>query len=134
MALAGPAANFTLAILAGVVIEVGLRTHYLAAPDSFGFSSVVDAAAPGAAEGVAKFLSLMFSLNILLGTFNLIPVPPLDGFNAIPVFLSEGAGRRYLGWAYSMRAYSLIGLIVVWQFFGKVFWPIFDLAVQTLYR
>ena len=95
---------------------------------------MVDGAAPGIAEGIARFLSLLFSLNILLGTFNLIPVPPLDGFNAIPILLSEDGGRKYLGWADSMRAYSFIGLLVSWQIFGKLFWPIFTTAVQTLYR
>ena len=134
MALAGPAANFALAIFAGVAIQIGLHIHFLVAPDAVGFASVVDGAMPGAAEGVAKFLSLLFSLNILLGTFNLIPLPPLDGFNAIPLFLSEKGGRRYLGWADSVRAYSLIGLILSWQIFGKLFQPIFDLALQTIYR
>jgi Zn-dependent protease len=134
MALAGPAANFTLAILAGVAIKIGLRTHVFAIPDEFAFSSIVDVATPGLAEGVAKLLSLFFSLNVLLGTFNLIPVPPLDGFNAIPLLLSENGGRRYLAWADSVRAYSFVGLLVGWVLFSKVFQPIFELAVQTLYR
>ena len=87
----GPAANFTLAILAGVSIQIGLHAHVFAAPDAIGFSSVVDAATPGFAEGAAKFFSLLFSLNILLGSFNLIPLPPLDGFNVIPLFLPRMA-------------------------------------------
>jgi Zn-dependent protease len=134
MALAGPAANFILTILAGVAIQIGLHAHYFAAPDALGFSSVVDPAAPGMAEGAARFLSLLFSLNILLGTFNLIPLPPLDGFNVLPLFMSESGGRRFLNWADSVRNYSFIGLILSWQFFGRLFRPIFDLAVQTLYR
>lgn len=135
MALAGPAANFILVILAGVAIQIGIHLHLLAAPDGVGFSSVVDAAMPGGlAEGVAKFLSLLFSLNILLGTFNLIPVPPLDGFSVIPLFLSEEQGQRYLSWADSARTFSLAGIFVAWQLYGKMFWPIFTVAVQTLYR
>jgi Zn-dependent protease len=134
MALAGPAANFTLAILAGVSIQIGLHAHVFAAPEAIGFSSVVDAAAPGMAEGAAKFFSLLFSLNVLLGSFNLIPLPPLDGFNVIPLFLPENGGRRFLTWADSMRTYSLIGLILSWRLFGSVFQPIFGWAVQTLYR
>jgi Zn-dependent protease len=134
MALAGPAANFILAILAGVVIEIGLHTHFFIPPESLEFASVADGATAGLADGAAKFLSLLFSLNILLGTFNLIPVPPLDGFNAVPIVLSEEGGRRYLGWADRVRAYSIVGLIVAWQLYGKMFWPIFDQAVQMLYR
>jgi Zn-dependent protease len=133
MALAGPAANFALVILAGVAIQVGLHMQFFV-PGNGDYSTVVDAAGPGVAEGLARFLSLLFSLNILLGTFNLIPLPPLDGFNAIPVFLSENGGRRYLGWANSVRAYSLIGLILSWQIFGRLFGPIFRIALETLYR
>ena len=134
MALAGPAANFTLAILAAIAIQIGVHTQFLV-PGQIDFSNVVAAATPGGvAEGVAKFLSLLFSLNILLGTFNLIPVPPLDGFNVIPLALSEEQGQRYLGWADSLRSFGIIGLVVAWQVYGKMFWPIFTLAVQTLYR
>jgi len=134
MALAGPAANFLLAILAAVAIKIGLGMHFLSAPDSPEFANVVNGATPGVAEAVAQLLSLLFSLNLLLGTFNLIPFPPLDGFNVIPIFLSDDGGRKYLGWADSMRAYSFIGLLLSWQFFGRLFWPIFETAVQTLYR
>jgi Zn-dependent protease len=134
MALAGPAANFTLAILAGLSIQVGLHAHFFTAPDAIGFSSVVDAATPGMAEGAAKFFSLLFSLNILLGSFNLIPLPPLDGFNVIPLFLPVNAGRRFLLWADKMRTYSLIGLILSWRLFGSLFEPIFAFAVRTIYR
>jgi len=134
MALAGPAANFTLAILAGLAIQVGLHSQFFVAPDSIGFSSVVDAAAPGVAEGAAKFLSLLFSLNILLGSFNLIPLPPLDGFNALPFLMSENGARHFFDWADSVRAYSFIGLILSWRLFDSMFQPIFGLAIQTLYR
>lgn len=133
MALAGPAANFLLATLAGLAILIGLRMHLLVQPEYAEFASVADAATAGW-EGIAKFLSLMFSLNILLGTFNLIPVPPLDGFNAVPLLLSEEGGRRYLGWADSVRAYSIIGLILALQIYGRLFEPIFGHAVQLIYR
>jgi Zn-dependent protease len=133
MALAGPAANFTLAILAGIAIQIGLRTHVFAVPDTFEFSRLVDAA-PGVAEGIGRFLSLLFSLNILLGSFNLIPLPPLDGFSIIPIGLPDDAARRYLDWADTIRSYSLIGIMLSWQIFDRVGRPIFRLAVQTLYR
>lgn len=135
MALAGPAANFILVILAAIAMKVGVHSGVLAEPDGFGLTSVVDAVtAGGLADGMAKFLSIVFSLNILLGTFNLIPVPPLDGFNVVPLFLSEGQGQRYLEWADSVRRYSLVGLMVAWLLYYKMFWPIFTVAVQTLYR
>ena len=111
-----------------------MHAHVFAPPGSGRFFEHVDSLSPGFAEGVARFLSLLFSLNVLLGTFNLIPVPPLDGFNAIPILLSEEGGRRYLSWADSVRTYSIIGLVLGWVIFNKVSTPIFDIALRTLYR
>lgn len=36
-------------------------------------------------------------LNILLGIFNLLPVPPLDGSKVLALFLPEEASKTYLG-------------------------------------
>ena len=82
MALAGPAANFILVILAAVCIHVGIMTGAFRMPESVGFTHVVEAARSGNAAFGATFLSILFVLNLLLGTFNLLPVPPLDGNTA----------------------------------------------------
>src|ERR1700730_18317503 len=57
MALAGPAANFTLMILAGVAIRVGMLSGIFRMPDSAGFTHITDAAVPGVAGFAATFLS-----------------------------------------------------------------------------
>jgi len=41
------------------------------------------------------FLDIMMWLNILLGVFNLIPVPPLDGSHVLRHFLAEPIRRAY---------------------------------------
>jgi len=133
MALAGPAANFILAAIAVLCIHAGLLTGIFTPPYSVEFSTVVDAASPGVAEGAAKFLSLLFSLNVLLGTFNLLPFPPLDGFNALCIFLSDNTGRKFLEFGDSIRRYSLIGLFLSWRIFGSIYPGIFSLALKTLY-
>jgi hypothetical protein len=38
-------------------------------------------------------LSILFSLNLLLAAFNMLPVPPLDGITAIGLVLSENARK-----------------------------------------
>ena len=40
-------------------------------------------------DGEMRFLSILFVLNLLLGTFNLLPVPPLDGHNVITLLMSD---------------------------------------------
>jgi len=131
MAMAGPVANFTLAILAGVAMRIGLAVGAFA-PGALGFTQLVGAPGGGVAEGLGTFLSILFALNILLGTFNLIPVPPLDGASVITAILPHGLALKYLELS-SNRMFSLIGLVVAWQIFGPLFWPIFGFAADVLY-
>jgi Zn-dependent protease len=133
MALAGPAANFLLAILAAIAVHAGIGIGLFTAPEFARFTQIVDPASPGLAEGLAKFLSLLFSLNILLGAFNLIPFPPLDGFNAVCILMTESAARRFRGLGASIRRYSLVGLMVSWFIFERIYGPIFAFAFKALY-
>lgn len=133
MALAGPAANFLLAILAAIAVHAGIGLGLFTAPESARFTQIVDPTSPGLAEGLAKFLSLLFSLNILLGAFNLIPFPPLDGFNAVCILMTEKVARRFVELGASIRNYSFIGLLLSWRIFESIYGPIFALAFKALY-
>ena len=133
MSLAGPGANFTLAILAGILIHIGIWTGTFGYPESASFMHVVEPATAGIAAGAAMFVSLMFSLNLLLGTFNLMPVPPLDGFGALGVLVSEDLARRIQNFGRSLGVLSMIGLLLVWQVFGPLFQPVFSFAMRALY-
>jgi Zn-dependent protease len=133
MSLAGPGANFALTILAALFIHAGIWTGVFAHPDSANFTTIVVQSKPGAAEGAAVLLSVMFSLNLLLGTFNLLPVPPLDGFGAVGLLLSEQNALRFQELGAQMRAFSMIGLLIAWKVFNPLFDPIFTLALRALY-
>ena len=133
MSLAGPGANLTLAVLAGLSIRIGIWAGVFAPPESVSFTSIATALKPGVAEGAATLLSVLFSLNLLLCAFNLLPVPPLDGFSAIGVFLPEETGRRFQQLGLRIRAFSMIGLLIAWRLFDPVFNPIFMLSLRTLY-
>lgn len=133
MALAGPAANFTLVILAAVGIHAGIAMGAFVPPGRVGFTSVVEAAAPAsAAGGLAALLSILFSLNLLLGTFNLIPLPPLDGSTAIGLILPQGAARRVADFGRN-RTLALVGLLIAWKLFDYLFRPVFIAALNLLY-
>src|SRR5665213_645083 len=98
MALAGPAANFTLVILSALAIRAGIAFGVFRAPESAGFTHIAEAAVPGIAGFAATFLSILFVLNLLLGTFNLFPMPPLDGHTGITIFMSPSTALRFLNW------------------------------------
>ena len=133
MSLAGPGANFTLVILAGLAIQAGIFAGVFAHPNAVRFTRVVVSAAPGIGEGAAAVLSVLFSLNLLLGAFNLLPLPPLDGFGAIGLLLPEAAAQRFQDFGAQIRGFSMIGLMIAWRVFDPLFGPIFLLALKLLY-
>ena len=134
MALAGPAANFTLMILAGIAIRVGVAAGYFRAPLFIrGYSDLVSSAPSGDPTFITSALSILFVLNLLLGTFNLIPVPPLDGHAGIMVLMPETAAHHYLDWVHRSGSFALIGILIAWQLFDRIFNPVFLFALHVLY-
>ncbi|MFQ5524914.1 MAG: site-2 protease family protein [Thermoanaerobaculia bacterium] len=132
MALAGPGANLLLVVLAAIVIFVGVGSGFFAAPDSVFFSQVTAGAGEGPVEAVAFVLSVFFSLNLVLLILNLIPVPPLDGYGALPLILPESALEAYRGFS-SQPMIGWIGILVAWRLFDYIYHPVFLFAVNLLY-
>ncbi|HTS70108.1 MAG TPA: site-2 protease family protein [Terriglobia bacterium] len=132
MALAGPVANLTLTLIAFLAIRIGIFTGALEPPRSAQFTRVVVAAHPGFMEGVATLLSIVFSLNLLLAIFNLLPIPPLDGHGAICLFFTEDFARRFLQ-ATRNPTLAIVGLIASWKVFGYLYSPLFLIALSVLY-
>ena len=133
MSLAGPAANFLLALGAAVLIHIGILLGFLRMPASVGFTRIVAADTAGAAEGLAVFLSILFSLNVLLGVFNLLPFPPLDGYSALGLFTSERGAMVLENFRRTIAPYAGIGLLLSWTFFDRIFDPVFRIALNLLY-
>ncbi len=131
MAAAGPAANFLLVLIAAGAIRLGIATGYFSVPTS-GLSLETLAVGPaGAAQGLALFASVLFSINLILGCFNLIPLPPLDGYAIVPIALSERMREKWFGMFAGGGA--LMGLIIAWVVFDRVMPPVFRTAIGWLY-
>lgn len=132
MALAGPGANFVLVLIAAVAIRGGMALGYLRMPESVGFTHITEAASPGSAEFAATFLSILFVLNVLLGTFNLLPVPPLDGHTGVTLFMNEGTALRFLDWSRN-QGFGMMGIVLAWVLYDRIFGTIFGFALTLLY-
>jgi len=122
MALAGPAANYTLMLLATIGLRVGESMGWLQRnPET------------GQANLLFVILRVFFSLNLLLGTFNLLPVPPLDGSAGIMLFMSENRAQRYLDWLRG-SGYAMVGLLVGLLVFRYFYGPVENFATNLLLR
>ena len=111
-ALAGPASNFLLALLA------------------MGGMRLVSALAPvnGVVIWFFYFLMNLAILSIGLGLFNLIPIPPLDGSKVLFSLLPEKA-------YYTLMRYERYGmvimLLIVWLDLGSSY---LSAAILTVYQ
>jgi len=132
MSLAGPTANLLLVLIASLLIRVGMLFGFFFAPDAINFTHIVESYDEGAMSIAATFLSLFFSLNLLLFLFNLIPLPPLDGSGIVPFFLSHEKAQRYLQMLYNSPS-TFIGLIIAWNVFDYIYDPIHLFAINLLY-
>jgi Zn-dependent protease len=134
MAAAGPAGNLCIALAAFVLLKLGLALGFFVAPASAGLSHLVVPVQEGGLWGMAGFaaqaLSVVLMLNVLLFTFNLIPLPPLDGSAAIDLVLPErlAGALRNLG-----PMGSIIGLVLAWQVFPFVARPLFRVVLAALH-
>jgi Zn-dependent protease len=120
MALAGPAANFSLMLLAVACLQVGNAAGWFH-PDLV----------TGHRGFAATTLLIFFSLNLLLGTFNLLPVAPLDGSTVILLFMSEKTAQRYLDWLRG-NSLAMAGLLVGILVFRYIYDPINTFVTRLL--
>ncbi len=116
--VAGPVSNFLSAAAAVVGLNIvahasqtgRLVVFALARGASTGDLAQIMPADAGAIVPIGALLYAAMEINVLLGVFNLIPIPPLDGSHVIRHFLSQGA----------LRVYDSIGMwgLVILLFFG----------------
>ena len=72
-------------------------------------------------------MSILFSLNLLLFVFNLIPLPPLDGSGVIPLVLSEGKEV-----AFHSGPLGFVGIYMAWKLLDVMFSPAHCFFVSLL--
>lgn len=80
---------------------------------------------------LSLFVYDLMVINIVLGVFNLIPVPPLDGSHVLRHFLPDSVRRAYdlMGW---------IGLVILVYFggglLGKLIFPVLNVFDRILIK
>lgn len=101
LALAGPAANFSLALFFGLLMRIGV--HF-----AFGLPFL-------------SFLGIIVQVNLILAIFNLLPIPPLDGSKILFYFFPSSKLEIFL------YQYNFIILLVFIMFGWSLIYPLVNL-------
>lgn len=96
VAAAGPASNFLLALLSYLVIAVLMKTGLVTV--SLGLGAIL-----------YQFLMILAMINIGLGIFNLLPLPPLDGSKIAGAILPRDLYFGYM----QFEQYGMIVLVIL---------------------
>jgi Zn-dependent protease len=106
VSFAGPLANFLLAVLCAVTLKIGIGVNHISEP----------------------ILIQMTIMNLVLGTFNLIPIPPLDGGKILASLMPDE-------WMYKILEIERYGFILVIAFLylgilDKVMYPVINVFLK----
>ena len=131
MAAAGPISTLLVAAVAAIAIHIGIAAGYWV-PSGIALDQIVVDATSREPGAISTFVSVLFSVNVLIGFFNLIPVAPLDGHAIVPLFLNERQTRKWFA-LFAERSASVFGLMIAFVLFTKMFAPIYAAALWLLY-
>jgi len=122
---AGIISNFIIAIIVGIIIRIlGAIGVIIVTSDGIGLNrpdSLI-------AEGGLKLLLTFFTLNVALGIFNLIPIPPLDGSKILQSILPSSFDSAFE----SLERFGFLLLIVA--MFTGVFRVVFGVLMPIAER
>jgi Zn-dependent protease len=118
VSLAGPATNFTLALVAAIAAR--MLYHPPSDPRTFQLPLVI------------QILFLFALVNLFLGIFNFLPIPPLDGASLLERMLPESALPRW----YAFRQYGfliLFALIFYVHLGDRIIVPVADHLARFIF-
>jgi Zn-dependent protease len=135
-AVAGPISNFLVASVSLLLLIVISLTSPLghqivpSLPFAYRFG-IVGSGSDSVLVPVCLLLYEAMLINVVLGVFNLIPVPPLDGSHVLRHFLSDSVRRVYD----TIGIFGLIALVFLGGgLLGRLIFPVVGIFNSILMR
>lgn len=110
VSLAGPATNILIAVIFALLIKIIFATSVLSGLSQYTVLFIL------------KTMVKIVELNLLLGFFNLIPIPPLDGSKVFALILPEKEASAYLS----------IGYVGIFIIFFLLSFPIGGFSLESV--
>jgi len=135
MSFSGPVANFLLVAVGLVAIRVLVGYDVLDLTMPPRTDALVMPAGQSelpALTALSMALSVLVTLNVVLGVFNLIPLPPLDGFGVLEGLVPQ-RNTTFFQLVRITPAYQFLGMIVAWRLGEYLIPPALNLALLALY-
>ncbi|NLJ77805.1 MAG: site-2 protease family protein [Tissierellia bacterium] len=110
VSLAGPFSNMILALILGFIMTSGIITNRI----------------------IYNILMIMLWYNIMLGTFNLLPFPPLDGSKILASLLP--AKYEYMFYRYERYLYLILIFLIITNTIDNILGPLIRLNLSLLIK
>ncbi|HSH35148.1 site-2 protease family protein [Schnuerera sp.] len=110
VSLAGPFSNFLVAIVIGTILSMNIITNYL----------------------LINIFVIMLWYNLMLGIFNLLPLPPLDGSKILASLLP--VKYEYLFYKNERYLYLILIILIATDTINKILSPIIDISLNLLIK
>lgn len=131
MSLAGPLANLALLLFGALLIHVGMEWNIFHLGSHLSGMQIAVANQGGLYDFFAKLVSILFSLNLLLFVFNLLPLPPLDGSRAPLLFLPPSAADAYIKML-QQPGFVWVGIFAAWKILDFIYPEVFSFFIKWL--
>lgn len=110
VSLAGPLTNFLISIISALIISMGFIKNDI----------------------VMESVVITLWYNIMLGVFNLLPFPPLDGSKIVASLLP--VKYEYMFYKYEKYLYLVLVVLIITNTIDKILGPLINMSLKLLLK
>lgn len=110
VSIAGPISNFIIAIIAGLIVSSGIIKNNI----------------------IIEMLIITLWYNIMLGVFNLLPFPPLDGSKILASLLPTK--YEYMFYKYEKPLHLILIFLIITNSIDKMLSPLINMSLNLILR